>query len=226
MVLASPNKVSTGLNSLGYHVIDESVLVVNTYSLHLILVFGLVDSFESVLEEAVVLLQNSVFRRELQGQLSVNSVLHTGVHETLNGGFSVEHSQVSSFALEVVKLLLNGSTTVIWNESNKSLTWLVNNIVLTPILICISVSTHDNRLGPSRNESGDVGANDGLSEDSTVEDVSNCSIGRPPHLFQVEFCDSVLVGSDGCAFDTTLCFGDGICSINGDLIVGSISAFH
>lgn len=64
---------------------------------------------------------------------------------------------------------------------------------------------------------GDVLANDWLSEDGSVEDGSDGSIGRFPHLLQFEFFDSLLIWGDRGAFDSHLVLQDGIGAVDGDL---------
>ena len=148
------------------------------------------------------------------------------MHETFDRCFSVEHSHVSSFSSEVVKLLLDGGAAIIGAENHEGLTWLINYLVLAPILVTVSVSTHNDGLGPSWHESRDILADNGFSENSSIKNVSDGSVGRPPHLLEVELHDSVLVGSDGGAFDSTLALGDSIGCVNCNLIVGGISAFY
>ena len=156
VVLASPYEVSTGLDCLGNHIINKSVLVVNSDSLHLVLVLLLVNSLESILEKSIVLLQDRVFRRELEWKFSVDGVLHTGVHEGFDGLLGVEHAHVGSFALEVVELLLDWSAAVVGDKLNVGLSWLVDNLVLASVLVTISVSTNDNGLSPAWHQSRDI----------------------------------------------------------------------
>lgn len=92
-------------------------------------------------------------------------------------------------------------------------------------MVSESVPSNNDWFFPSRNESWNVINDDGFSEDSTVEDVSNGTVGTFPHMLEVEFLDSGFVRSDCGTFDSDLAFFDGICSIDGDLIVGCISVF-
>lgn len=92
-------------------------------------------------------------------------------------------------------------------------------------MVSESVSSDNDRFFPSGNESWNVINDDGFSEDSTVEDVSNGTIGTFPHMFEIEFLDSGFIRSDCGTFDSDLAFFDGICCIDSDLIVGSISVF-
>jgi len=119
---------------------------------------------------------------------------------------------------------LDGVATVIVGMEHKLDTSVfVDNVVLTSVLVSKGVSTNNNRLHPTRHKSGNVGDNDGLSEHSAVEDISNGSVRRPPHLLEVEFLDTLLVGSDGSALDTDSGFLDGLSSVDGDLVASFVT---
>lgn len=59
VVLARPNETARRLDGLSDHVVDETVLIVETELLKLGLVCRFIDLLENVLESAVVLLQDS-----------------------------------------------------------------------------------------------------------------------------------------------------------------------
>jgi hypothetical protein len=88
------------------------------------------------------------------------------------------------------------------------------------------VSSDNNGLSPTRDKSGDVLDNNGFSEDSTIQLVSDGTVGGEPHLFEIVFLNSSLIRSDGSALNTNLVFLDSSSSVNGDLIVGGISVFN
>jgi len=71
IVFTSPNEATIALDCLRDQVIDQSVLIVETFGLHLSEVFFAVDSLESVDKETVVLFKNSVFTGHLQREVSV-----------------------------------------------------------------------------------------------------------------------------------------------------------
>lgn len=101
----------------------------------------------------------------------------------------------------------------------------VDNEISCLVLISESVSSDNNWLFPSWNESGDIFNNDGFSKDGTVQDVSDGSVGAFPHLFEIELLDSGFVRGDGGTFDTNFALFDGVGGIDGDLIVGGVSMF-
>ena len=114
-------------------------------------------------------------------------------------------------------------TSIIGGEFNFDFTGLIDNVVLASVLISISMSSNDDWLNPSGNKSGNVADDNGLSENSSVQDIPDGTVGRSPHLLKVEFLNSSLIGSDGGALDSYLGSLDGLSSIDSDLIIGSIS---
>ena len=60
VVLTSPHKASIHLDNLGNHIINESMLVGNTLCLESFNELGLINMLEDILEETIVLLQDSV----------------------------------------------------------------------------------------------------------------------------------------------------------------------
>src|SRR5271170_3282310 len=57
----------------------------------------------------------------------------------------------------------------------------------TAVLVAKGVTTDDDGLFPSGDETGDTRDDNGFTEDCSVENVSDSPVGRSPHLFQVEF---------------------------------------
>lgn len=93
-------------------------------------------------------------------------------------------------------------------------------------LIPISVTANDNGFHPSRHQPGNVLADNGLSEDSATEDVSNCAIGRLPHLLQLELLHSLLIWCDGCTLYANVVFLYGFSSFHGYFIICSITMLN
>lgn len=88
------------------------------------------------------------------------------------------------------------------------------------------MSANDDGFGPVADESGDVLDDDGLSEDGSVEVISDGAVGGLPHFFQFELLDSGLVGGDGGTLDANFALLDGFSCVHGDLVVGLISVLH
>lgn len=88
------------------------------------------------------------------------------------------------------------------------------------------MSSNDDGLVPSWNKSGNVLNDDGFSEDSTVQLVSDGSVGGLPHLLKTEFLNSSFIRGDGGALDTDLALLDGSSGVQSDLIIGLITILH
>ncbi len=98
--------------------------------------------------------------------------------------------------------LASGFRTVMGSKDQFSFSSLCEHVVLRSVLITIGVSSDDDGLCPSGDESGNVADDDGLAEDCSVKDVSNRTVGRLPHLLKVELLDSALVRCDCRTFYT------------------------
>lgn len=97
---------------------------------------------------------------------------------------------------------------------------------MSNVLVTMSVSSDNNGLCPSWHESRHVFADDGFSEDGTIQDVSNGSVGGSPHFLELELLNSIFVGGNSCAFDADFVFFDCHSSVYCHLIVGLVSVFH
>jgi len=84
VVLASPHKAAFHLDDLGNHIINESMLVVNTLLLELLNVLSLINMLEDILEETIVFLQDGVLGGELKWEASVEGILHASSSKAVN----------------------------------------------------------------------------------------------------------------------------------------------
>lgn len=126
----------------------------------------------------------------------------------------------------MVDFLIVSFRSIIRLEADLEFSWSVNNVVLSDVLITMSVSSNDDGSGPAWDKSGNVLADDGLSEDGSIKDISDGTVGRSPHFLELELFNSLLIRSDSGALDTDLMLLDGISSIDGNLIVSVVSVFH
>jgi len=205
------------------------VLVVNALRLELFEVVLLVDLVEDILESTVVTLKDGVLGGKLERISSVERVLEASPSESGNGLVCVVHSHDgASSVFEGVHCLFVGtvSASIIRNVFHNELARLLGDEVLGHVLVSMSVTTNDDGLGPSWYKLGDVLANNRFSEDGSVQDVSDGSIGGSPHLLQLEFFNSFLIRGNSGALDTDFVFLNSMSSINGDLVIGLISVFN
>jgi hypothetical protein len=202
------------------------MLVDDTSSFELRLVLGFVDGLEDVLEATVVSLQDGVLGAQVQRPLLLQSIDEASTSEGLDGLVGVVHAHKDTTVLEVEDFNVLGLRAVGGSEGNFELSGAVNNQVGGFVLISEGVSADDNRASPARNQSGDVLADNGLSEDSTTQNITDSTVRAQPHLLQVEFFDTSLIRSDGGALNADVVLLDGFGSFNGNVVVGLITIFH
>lgn len=135
---------------------------------------------------------------------------------------SVVHGETDTRSLVIEDLDTLGFTALGGVDKFKR-TCTRNDKILGLVLVTVSVSSNNNGLFPARNNCGDSGNDNGLTENSTAKDVSNGTVGRKPHLLEVEFLHTGLIRSDGGTLDTDLVLDDGLSSINSDPIVSLVT---
>jgi len=99
-------------------------------------------------------------------------------------------------------------------------------MVLSYVLVSMSMSSNDNGLAPPWHQFWNVFSNNWFSENSSVQDVPNCSIGGSPHFLELELLHSFFIRSNSSAFDSYFVLLYSVGSINGNLVVSLISVFH
>ena len=110
-----------------------------------------------------------------------------------------------------------GLAAIFWSENNLKLATRWRHIISCLVLIAKSVSADANWLLPAGNEERNVFAKNRLAEDDAVQDVSDCSIWRSPHLLQSEFFDALLVGRNRRTFHGDIVFQRRVSRVDGDL---------
>lgn len=88
------------------------------------------------------------------------------------------------------------------------------------------MTTNNNWLSPSWHEARDVFNNNRFSENSTVENVTNGTVWRLPHLFEVELFDTAFIRRDGSALDANFVLLHRVCAVNGDLVGCCVTVLH
>ena len=88
------------------------------------------------------------------------------------------------------------------------------------------MSAYDNGLGPARHKTRNGGYHDGFSENCATTDISDSSVGRFPHLLEVELSHASLVRGYSCALYSNFACLNGFGSLNRHLIVCGITVLH
>lgn len=220
VVLEGQDESSSGLKHLGNQVVDESVLVPEFVGVELLLVFAFEDLLELVLEESVISLQDGVLCSELNGHFSHQCVGENLVREVGDGFRCIVHAESdTTLTFEVENLSDHWFASVGWGEDELKLAGSWKLHILAFILVTIGMSSHDKGQLPPWHQSGDVFADDGFSEHSSVQNGSDGTVRGLPHLLQLELLHPLLIGSDCRALHTHLVLKDSVSSIDGHLIV-------
>ena len=61
-------------------------------------------------------------------------------------------------------------------ENKLCLASLCKCVILAPILVTVSVSTNNDGLGPAGNKTRDIADYDWLTENSAIQNVSDCAV--------------------------------------------------
>jgi len=143
------------------------VLVPDLLGLEVLLVGGVVDLLEDVLEAAIVLLENRVLGAHVQRQALAQGKLEAGMGEARDGLVGVVlclgHS---SSVLELEDLDLLGLASL-GGEDHLERTVAWDDGVLGTVLVTEGVTADDDGLLPSWHETGDSGDDNRLSEDGS-----------------------------------------------------------
>ena len=165
--LHSDDVAALTLDHLGDHIVNQTVLVPDAGSLEVLLVLLFVDLLESVLEFAVVGLQDGVLGAHVQWQLLVQSELHGSMCETGDGlGGVVLGLGDTSASGEVVDLDGLGLT-ALGGEDHLESALALNDAVLGAVLVTERVTADDDGLLPAGYKTGDAGNDDRRAEDSS-----------------------------------------------------------
>ena len=165
--LQGHDEATLALDHLGDHVVNKTVLIPDLLGLEVLGVVLLVDLLEDVLETAIVLLQDGVLGAHVQGETLHESHLEGGMGEATDRVISVVLALSNTATLEVVHVDALGLTTL-GGVDHLELTGTGDDTVLGTILVTEGVAANDNGLVPARDQAGNGGDDDGLTEDGTT----------------------------------------------------------
>lgn len=138
----------------------------------------------------------------------------------------VEHAQVAAAGFQVRDLLVGDWGAIVGREADVDLAGFGHHVVLASVLVAEGVATDNDGLGPAGHEAGNVGDDDGLTENGSVQDVTDSSIGAAPHLLKAKLLDAALIGSDSGTLDANLGTEHSLSTVNGYLVIRGITALH
>jgi len=175
------------------------------------------DILKDVLKEAIIVVQNSVLRGKNDRYGAFQTLLQAAPRKTADRILLVVHSECAEGLLEGVYWKLLGLALLIGVEQLDS-AGLGELEVEALVLVSERVTRHHNRLLPAGDELWNVGANDGLAEDSSVEEFPDCSVRRGVLGLQVKLLDASVVVGDGSTLDAHLYVLDGLGRVDGHLV--------
>lgn len=167
LTLKSHDEATLRLDHLSDHVVDETVLVPDALGVKLLLVVLLEDLLEDILEAAIVFLEDGVLGAHVKGQTLEEGNLETGMGEAADGVIGVVLGLGNTTA-SVVEDLDGLGLTTLGGVDQLELTGARDDPVGGTVLVTEGVTADDYGLGPARDETGDGGDNDGLTEDRTA----------------------------------------------------------
>lgn len=225
VVLHGDDEATLGLDHLGDHVVNETVLVPDTLGLELVLELLVVDFLEDVLEATIVTLEDSVFGRHVERVVLLEGEGKGGVGKTADGLVGVVHGETDTRSLEVKDGLRGRRGAIGGGEGELKLAGAGEDDVGGLILVTMGVTTDDDGFSPAGDETRDDGDDNGLTEDGTAEDITDSAVGGEPHLLELELFDAGLVGGDGGAFHTDGVFQDGLGGVSSHFVVSLVTVF-
>lgn len=184
IIFAGPNKTSIAFHGISNHIINKSMFIPEFTLFKLCFIVFLVNLFKNVLKSSIVFLQYSVLCCQIKRVISLNCEFKRWMGEFINWLICIVHSHENSRPFEFVNFhYLTWVRFFIRLESDKKFACLTRYVICCAILISKSVSTNDNWFSPSGNKSWNVLDHNWFTEYSTTKLISNCSVGRLPHLF-------------------------------------------
>ncbi len=225
IVLAGPNECPFPLKRGGYHVIDEPVLVGDTGFPEKVTEFCREHLLEDLLEAAVVLFQNGVFRGEVERPLFYQRLVHAGPGKTADRLVGVVHGQGHPVAGEIIDLPGDG-VTPFRSEGNGELSLSFGHKIGGLVLVAEGMPADADGMFPPRHQPRNILDEDGLPENGSVKDVADGPVGRLPHLLQSELLHPRLIGSDGGALNPYSVLQNSMGGIHGHLVSGGIAVLY
>ena len=202
------------------------MLIPEFFLFKFLLVSLFISLFKNIFEASVVSLQYRILCTKIQRVVARYGVLEARMCECVYRLIRVVHAHYDARCFKVIDLPLSWLSPTLRVEPHLECALLLHHSVSCTILIAERVAANDDRLSPPWNQSRDVLDQDRLSEHSAVQLVSDCAIGRLPHLLEVEFLDADFIRGDGGALNAYLAHFDCICCIEGDLIVCLVTVLH
>ena len=225
VVLARPDEAARPLDGRGHHVVDQTVLIGQAGGLEPVGVFGVEDLLEDVLEAAVVGFQDRVLGRQIDRIVARQAVAERGVGKITDRVVKVVHAHGDTRGREVEDIVVQFFA-IGADPLHGQLAGPGHQEVGGLVLVAKGVTADDDGLGPARNQTGHVLADDRLTEDHAAQDVADGAVRRLPHLLQAELGHARLVRRDRGALHADAVLLDGVGSVDRHLVIGGVAVLH
>ena len=223
IVLAGPHVTAMPLERAGHHIVDQPVLVGESLLLITLLVFCFEHLGENVFELAVVGLENRVLRGEVHGVVPQESIVEACACEAANRFIEIVLHLRHAAPRIIEHHMFDRPGAVIRGESHGESARSRHLEVGGLVLVAERVTSHHNRLCPTRHQTRNVVYDNRLAEDRTTENVANGAVRRLPHFLEAELLHTRLVGGYRGAFDTHMFALDRFCRVDGHLVIRGVA---
>lgn len=167
LTLHGDDVATVTLDHLGDHIVNQAVLVPDASSLKVLLVLGVVDLLEDVLELSVICLQDGVLGAHVERQLLVERKLERRVRKALDRLGCVVLGLSNTSLRRVVVDLDDLGLAALGCEDHLERALTLNDAVLCAVLVTERVTANDDGLLPAGYEAGDSGDDNGRAEDGS-----------------------------------------------------------
>ncbi len=185
----------------------------------------MVNLFKDIFESAIVFFQNGILGTHIQRPSLLKGHIEAASCKAFNAFICIVHAHCNTSTFELVYFMFNDLSVFTFKFYSK-LSLARNNEISCAVLITKCMASNDNWTIPIRNKTWNVFNYNWLTKYSTIKNVSNGAIRALPHLFEVELLNTRFIWCNGGTFNSHPILFDGICSINGNLVIGFISVFY
>ena len=225
IIFTSPNKSTIWFYWVSNHIVNQSVFIPKFLCFKFLFVVFLINLFKNILKSSIVFFKNSIFGTHVKRIISLNSILEAWMSKFSNWFISVVHSHHNTSSREFENFESNFFGSIVWGVNHFKFSCFWCDKISSSILVSKSMSSYNNWIFPSRYISWNVFNKNWLSEDSSSKVISNCSIRRLPHLFEIKFFNSSLICCNCGTFYTNFVQFACFCCFNSHFIICFVSIF-
>ena len=198
------------------------MLIDDAGGLELVGKLGVEHFLEQILEAAVIGLEDRVLGRQVQRPSAIERVVHARLGEIADRFVEVVHAHGDAGRREIEHFIFE-FLAVGADPLHRQLARTRHLEVGRAILVTEGVTADDDRVGPARNQAGDVLDHDRLAENDAAQDVADRAVRRLPHLLELEFFDAGFVGGDRRALHADAVLLDRVRAVDRDLVGGLVA---